>query len=290
MIMMHRRPIHTRGGVITEIDPDFCAIRLRLPAGILPVEKMTGIAEIATKYGCGEVHLTTRQTMEIPHVDPEHLEEIERDLEENGTPVGSEHDEVVNIIACPGTAQCKYSNIETFGLAQRIDERVSGRDMPIRVRISIAGCPNACTSPILNEIGVIGRILPLRISGLCTGCGTCAEYCKEKAITIKNGISELIPERCVQCGICIQSCHFDLLESEYRHYLITVGGRRGRHPAPGRELVSVETEDEVVEIIDRIVTWIYRNAWSKRHLADQLDEIDFDAFKEKIREEFSAGT
>ncbi|TAJ44197.1 4Fe-4S binding protein [Methanofollis fontis] len=290
MLMMHGRPIHTRGGVITEIDPDLCAIRLRLPAGILPVDKMAGIAEIAKKYGSGEVHLTTRQTMEIPHVDPQHLEEIAQELEENGTPVGSEHDEVVNIIACPGTSQCKYSNIETFGLARRIDERVFGKEMPIRVRISLSGCPNACTSPVLNEIGVVGRIRPLRVEGMCTGCGTCAEYCKEKAITIKNGISEIIPERCVQCGICIQSCPFDLLKSEYRHYLITIGGRRGRHPASGRELVTVETEDDVLEVIDRTVYWIYRNAWSGRHLADQLDEIGYDAFRETIRTEFGGGT
>ena len=290
MVMMQGRSIHTRGGVITEIDPDFCAIRLRLPAGILPVEKMTGIVEIAKKYGCEEVHLTTRQTMEIPHVDPSRLEEIVKDLEANGTPLGSEHEEVVNIIACPGTAQCKYANIETFGLAKKIDERVFGKETPIRVRISISGCPNACTSPVLNEIGVVGRIRPVRVAGMCTGCGTCAEYCREKAITIKNGISELIPERCVQCGICVQSCPFDLLKSEYRHYLITVGGRRGRHPAQGRELVCVEREEDVVEVIDRIVYWIYRNAWSGRHLADQLDDIDFEAFRKKIREEFSAGT
>jgi len=290
MLMMRAPAAYQKGGVITERNPDLCAIRLRIPAGVLPVEKMTGIVEIAKKYGCGEVHLTTRQTMEIPHVDSSRLEEIVTDLEKNGTPLGAEHDEVVNIIACPGTAQCKYSNIETFNLAKQIDERVFGKEANIRVRISISGCPNACTSPILNEIGIVGRIRPLRVPGLCTGCGTCAEYCKEKAITIKNGISELIPERCVQCGICVQSCPFDLLKSEYRHYLITVGGRRGRHPAPGKELISVETEEDVVEIIDRTVYWIYRNTWSGRHLADQIDEIDFDAFKEKIRKEFSAGT
>lgn len=284
------KTIYTRGGVVTQRNPDLCAIRIRIPAGVLSIEKMRGIARIAKRYGSGEVHLTTRQTMEIPDVDATKIVAIAHALEKNGTPLGAEHNEVVNIIACPGTAQCKFSNIETFDLARKIDSMVFGRDMPIRVRIAISGCPNACTSPVLNEIGIVGRIRPLRVPGMCTGCGTCAEYCKEKAIQIRNGISELIPEKCVQCGICIQSCPFNLLESEYRHYFITVGGRRGRHPAPGRELITVETEEDVLKVIDKTVYWIFRKAWSGRHLADQLDEIGFEDFRKEIREEFSGGT
>lgn len=282
--------IYAKGGVITEIDPDYCIVRLRIPAGVLSVDKMEGIVRIARKYGCGEVHLTTRQTIEIPHIDPDRLEEIVADLEENGTPFGAEHEEVVNVIACPGTAQCKFANIETYGLARKIDALVGGKEMPIRIRISISGCPNACTSPVLNEIGIVGRIKPLRIEGLCTGCGQCAEYCKEHAILVRNGVSEVNTDQCVLCGICILSCPFKLVESEYRHYLITVGGRRGRHPVAGRELVTVETEDDVLKVIDRTVYWIYRRAWSGRHLADQLDEIGFEDFRNKIREEFSGET
>lgn len=288
--MMQDPSIYAKGGVITERNPDFCIVRVRIPAGVLPVDKMEGIVRIARKYGCGEVHLTTRQTIEIPHVDPDRLKEIVGELEENGTPFGAEHNEVVNVIACPGTAQCKFANIETYDLARKIDALVGGKEMPIRIRISISGCPNACTSPVLNEIGIVGRVRPLRIEGLCTGCGQCAEYCKERAIVVRDGVSEVTTDKCVLCGICILSCPFELVESEYRHYLITVGGRRGRHPAPGRELVTVETEDDVLKVIDKTVYWIYRKAWSGRHLADQLDEIGFEDFRSEIRENFSGET
>ncbi len=54
----------------------------------------------------------------------------------------------------------------------------------------------------------------------------------------------------------------------------------------GRELITVETEEEVVEVIDRIVYWVYRSAWSDRLLADQMDEIGYDKFAEEIRKKF----
>jgi len=274
--------IHMKGGVITERDADFCTIRIRAPAGFLSVEQLRGIAKIAKKYGTGTVHCTTRQTLEIPHVNPVLLKKIEKALAKNETPVGSERDEIVNIIACPGTERCKFANIDTIRLAKKIDTKLFGKEMPVKMRIALSGCPNACTSPMLNEIGVIGRVRPLRTPGLCTGCGTCVHYCKEKAIVIRNGISELKEDRCVQCGVCIQSCHFDLLKAEHRHFLITVGGRRGRHPRIGRELMTVETEEQVIFAIEKIVEWVYRRAWSGRLLSEQLDELHFEKFRQDI--------
>ncbi|MHB8164155.1 MAG: nitrite reductase, partial [Methanoregula sp.] len=84
--------IHMKGGVITERNADFCTIRIRAPAGVYSVEQLRGIATIAKKYGTGTVHCTTRQTLEIPHVNPLLLKKIEKALAKNGTPVGSERD------------------------------------------------------------------------------------------------------------------------------------------------------------------------------------------------------
>ncbi len=287
--MMQDHTLHSRGGIITERNADYATVRLRVPAGVLSAAQVKQLAKISEKYGDGSLHLTMRQAVEIPHVNPENLEKIAKALEKNGTPVGAEQNEVVNIMACPGTERCKYANCETIDLARKVDGRVFGKELPIRLRIAISGCTYMCNSPLLNDIGVTGRIRPLRVPGLCTGCGTCAEYCKQCAIKLKNGVSVLDENKCVQCGICVHSCPYHLLKSEYDHYQITVGGRRGAAPAMGRELVTVETEEEVVEVIDRVVYWIYRNAWSGRLLADQMDEIGFDKFADGIRKEFGPG-
>jgi len=280
--MLHEFGIHMKGGVITERDPNLTTVRIRAPAGMLTIEQLRGIAKIAKKYGTGVVHCTIRQTIEIPHVNPKYLKRVAQLLEKNGTPVGSEKDEVVNIISCPGTERCKYANIDTISLARKIDEKLFGKEMPVKMRIALSGCPNACTSPMLNEIGIIGRIRPIRTPGLCTGCGFCVYYCKEKAIKVRNGISELNEEKCVQCGMCVKSCSFNLLKSAHSHFLITVGGRRGRHPKIGRELMTVETEEQVLFAIDKIINWVYRRAWSGRLLSEQLDELHFENFREEI--------
>jgi anaerobic sulfite reductase subunit C len=274
--------IHMKGGVITERDAEFTTVRLRAPAGVFSVDQIRGIAALAKKYGNGTVHSTTRQTLEIPHVRGHSLKKIAMALEKNGTPIGSEKDEIVNIIACPGISRCKFANIDTISLAKQIDQKLFGKEMPVKIRIALSGCPNACTSPMLNEIGVIGRIRPVRTPGLCTGCGSCVQYCKENAVRVKNGISVLNDDKCVQCGVCVRSCHFDLLKAEHSHYLITVGGRRGRHPKIGRELLTVETEEQVLFAIEKIVDWVYRRAWSGRLLSEQLDELHFEKFREEI--------
>jgi anaerobic sulfite reductase subunit C len=280
--------VHMKGGVITERNPDLCTVRIRLPAGKISVDQLRGISRIAKKYGVGIVHCTTRQALEIPHIQPSLLGRIEKALAKNGTPVGSERDEIVNIIACPGTDRCKFANIDTISLAQKIDARIFGKEMPVKIRIAVSGCPNACTSPMLNEIGIIGRVRPVRTPGLCTGCGTCVQYCKENAIQIKNGVSVLDPKKCVQCGVCIRSCPFNTIQADHRHYLLLVGGRRGRHPHLGRDLIMLGKEDQVVSVVEKIVTWVYRRAWSGRLLSDQMDDLQFEQFKQEIAKNISA--
>jgi NADH:ubiquinone oxidoreductase subunit F (NADH-binding)/(2Fe-2S) ferredoxin/NAD-dependent dihydropyrimidine dehydrogenase PreA subunit len=59
------------------------------------------------------------------------------------------------------------------------------------------------------------RILP----DLCTACGRCAKVCPEKAITgvqktkkEKGKPFEIEQEKCIQCGMCLETCKFDAVE------------------------------------------------------------------------------
>ena len=44
-------------------------------------------------------------------------------------------------------------------------------------------------------------------SGICTGCGVCAEErCPMEAIAEENGAYRVLPERCIGCGVCAPTC------------------------------------------------------------------------------------
>lgn len=274
--------LFTRGGVITERDPDFCIVRLRMPAGMITPAQMKEVGEIAGRYGIEKIHLTTRQTMEFPHVDPSILEGLLGELEANGTPLGAEREEVVNITACLGTRNCKFGIIDSVGLAEQIDKKFFGKELPVKVRIAISSCPNGCESERLNEIGITGIQKPIRDPGLCTGCGTCISYCREKAIEVHDGIIVLCEDKCMECGFCIMPCPFHIIRGADPEYRITVGGHRGRHPKIGRHLVTVRNEEDVIRVVDKIIYWIYRQASTGLMLPEQLDELEFDEFRKTI--------
>ncbi|MDD1718631.1 MAG: 4Fe-4S binding protein [Methanoregulaceae archaeon] len=285
--MSRRLPVnqglYTRGGIITERDPDYCIVRLRMPAGMVTPEQIQGIGAIASKYGVEKIHLTTRQTVELPHVDPSRIEDLVDDLEKNGTPLGAEREEVVNITACLGTRHCKFANIDSIALAEEIDTRFFGKELPIKVRIAISACPNGCESERLNEIGITGIRRPIRDPGLCTGCGTCIHYCREKAIIVEDGIIVLNKGKCMECGFCILPCPFGILKGEDPAYRITVGGHRGRHPKIGRHLITVKSTEDVIQVVDRVIYWIHRQASSGSLLPEQLDELEFEEFRKTIQ-------
>ena len=127
-MMMKDYTLYSQGGVITERDPDHITVRLRIPGGFLSAAQVRQLAKISEKYGDGSLHLTMRQTAEIPHVNPDNLKKIAKALEKNGTPLGAEKNEVVNIMACPGTEWCKYANCETIDLPGRSTSESSGKN------------------------------------------------------------------------------------------------------------------------------------------------------------------
>jgi len=119
---MRKIPLHEKGGIINEKGGEFCTVRLRIPAGLITLDQMEGIIQIARKFNT-DIHLTTRQTMELVHVLPASLELLAAELDANGTPIGAEKAEIVNITACPGIDRCRFAMIDSISLAKTLDEK-----------------------------------------------------------------------------------------------------------------------------------------------------------------------
>ncbi|KAF1078491.1 4Fe-4S binding protein [Methanogenium sp. MK-MG] len=281
-VMKHSYDPDSQSGVIVEDGMEAYTVRLRIPAGIVTPDQLRGIADAAQKYGGAGIHLTTRQTVEIPHVPEKNLQALGEELRKNGTPFGAEFQNVVNVTACPGNERCRLANIDAIPFALNIDRKYFGREMPVKTRIGISACPNSCVSERLCEVGVTGHLKPIRHPEKCTGCGACVDYCNEDALEVINGVIVLNDERCISCGACVHTCPYGVITAEDPVYEITFGGRRGRHPKIGRCLVLVNSLEAAELAVDEAMYRIYRQAVGTHLLADQLDEIGFDLIVKSV--------
>ncbi|HWQ66186.1 MAG TPA: 4Fe-4S binding protein [Methanospirillum sp.] len=281
-----RSTLDDKGGIITERGSDSVTVRLRIPAGVVTADQLRGIANIATRYHAS-VHLTVRQTVELSHVNPQDLTVLVSDLLENGTPLGSERAEVVNITACPGSDRCRFGLFDSIAFARVLDEKHFGREMPVKTRIAVSACPYSCMSERLSEVGITGVVRPYRKSGTCTGCDACAQYCKEGAISVRNGQLEMDMDKCILCGMCILSCPYGIIHADPPAYQISIGGRRGRYPAIGQHLVTVKSEESAFKVVGMVVDWIYRSAWEGSLLQDQIERIEPGRLRDRVIESLS---
>jgi NAD-dependent dihydropyrimidine dehydrogenase PreA subunit len=58
--------------------------------------------------------------------------------------------------------------------------------------------------------GVCKELITYTIDpGLCTGCTSCARQCPDRCITgDKNKAHVIDTEKCIRCGICMETCKF----------------------------------------------------------------------------------
>ncbi len=271
-----------KSGYIIQRDAKRFTIRLRLFGGDLTSEQLIAVGEIAKKFGEGRVHITTRQSFQIPNVEYEKLGEITKLLTEIGLPPGSCGPRVRNIVACVGLPECPYANINTQRIAKKIDEGYFGRDIPTKLKIAVTGCPNSCAKPQLNDVGIVGVVEPRVITEKCDGCGICAEICKEKAIEIVDDKAVVDYSKCISCGQCIRVCPRDAKAAKRSGYNIFIGGRVGRHPQLGRRIAEFVEEKTIYDIIENSIKLFQEKATPGERFGGFIDRLGIDEVKRNV--------
>ncbi len=271
-----------KSGYIIQRDGGRFTVRLRLFGGDVTSDQLTVLSEIAEKFGEGRVHITTRQSFQIPNVDYERLGEITKKLTEIGLPPGSCGPRVRNIVACVGLPECSYSNINTQKIAKKIDERYFGRDIPTKLKIAVTGCPNSCAKPQLNDIGVVGVVEPRVIVDKCDGCRICVDICKEKAIKIVNDKAVVDYPKCIGCGQCIRVCPRDAKVAKRSGYNIFIGGRVGRHPQLARLMTEFAGEKTIYGVIENSIKLFQEKAIIGERFGGFIDRVGIDEVKKHV--------
>ena len=68
-----------KGGFMRQKQKNNFSLRLAVVGGNLTAENLQIIAKVAEKYGDGHVHLTSRQSVEIPFIKLDDVEEVKVD-------------------------------------------------------------------------------------------------------------------------------------------------------------------------------------------------------------------
>jgi uncharacterized Fe-S center protein len=53
---------------------------------------------------------------------------------------------------------------------------------------------------------------PKIVKKKCTGCGVCAKWCPESAITLVDELAVITAKKCIGCGECLAMCRFDAVK------------------------------------------------------------------------------
>lgn len=127
-----------------------------LPVGRISSAQMRGLARISDEYGSGDMRLTVWQNLLICDVPDDKKTFVEEEilkigLEYRASGVRS------GLIACTGSAGCKYANAETKKNALRLaDSLDASLQIDQNINIHLTGCPNSCAQHYIGDIGFLG--------------------------------------------------------------------------------------------------------------------------------------
>ena len=132
-----------------------------VPAGRLSSHQLRGVADIATRYGCGQVRLTVWQNFLIPNIRHSDIAAVQAELEALRLDwrASSFH---AGLVACTGNAGCKFAGSDTKRHSLLIADYLKSRfqlDQPINIHVT--GCHHSCAQHAIGDIGLMATKVPV---------------------------------------------------------------------------------------------------------------------------------
>ena len=274
-------------GLMTQIQKDRFAMRLKVVGGQVDAAQLQKISEIAAKYGKGYIHLTSRQGIEIPFIGLEDIDAVKAELAESGVNLGTSGPRVRTITACQGAAVCPTGLIDTTALAEDLDKRFGGREVPHKFKFGITGCRNNCLKAEENDLGVKGGLQPTWKVDACNFCGLCATLCPTEAINVdkQNRILEFAEEKCINCGKCAKGCPVDAWTGK-NGYILYFGGLFGNQIATAKQILPIIFEKEnLFTIMEKTLGFFTKHGRPGERFRHTLDRIGWDVLKQELTDE-----
>ncbi|MFV0440270.1 MAG: sulfite reductase subunit C [Lachnospirales bacterium] len=270
--------------------------RIRVPGGFMTADLLSEIQRIATEYGDGNIHITTRQGFEILGIPMDRVDEVNKALQplidklhinQDKKDEGYTSSGTRNVAACIGNKACPFANFHTTEFAQKIEKAVFPHDF--HFKIALTGCPNDCIKARMHDFGIIGMTKPLYEMNRCVTCKACVNVCRRKstdALSIVNGKVKRDATKCIGCGECVLNCPTSAWTRDSKKYFrLAIMGRTGKkNPRLAEDFIIWADEESIIKIILNTYKYVKEHIDSnspggKEHIGYIVDRTGFMEFK-----------
>ena len=158
-LKVHRVPF----GVYEQREPDTYMVRIRCAAGIITPAQLENVALIASQYGVGDLHITSRQELQIHYVKLDDLITVIRKLKEIGLATrGGGGNTVRNIAAQEDAGIDPHEEFDVTPYALALTTRLIAENdswnLPRKFKIAFSGSAEDKGYATIADVGFIARI------------------------------------------------------------------------------------------------------------------------------------
>ena len=145
-------------GIHAQLQPGLFYVGASVLRGRLNPEQMRVAANLADRYGTGELRTTNTQNLVIINVPRGKAQALALELELAGLHVAASPF-WRGAVACTGSEFCKLAITETKAftrwLVEELEDRLPTFDQELK--LNVTGCPNSCGQHRLADIGLEGK-------------------------------------------------------------------------------------------------------------------------------------
>ena len=246
------------------------------------------IAEAAELFGNGNITFTTRLSIEVQGIPFDKIDDFRNYIAKEGLKTGGTGAKIRPIVSCKATT-CKFGRLDSFAISEEMHHRFfegyNDVALPHKFKMAVGGCPNNCMKPDLNDMGIVGQLIPTHDLDKCKGCKKCKieqvcpmDACKvvDKKITRDTNI-------CNNCGRCVGKCPFGVVDEGTPGYKLYIGGRWGKKISIGKPLTTIfKTQEEVLDVMEKAIL-LYKDQGIKgERFEETIKRIGFENIEEQL--------
>ncbi|MFQ7520112.1 (4Fe-4S)-binding protein [Intestinibacter sp.] len=275
-------------GFLNNKGTDNFSARVLTVNGKITAAQHRCIAEAAELFGNGNITFTTRLSIEVQGIPFDKIDDFRNYIAKEGLKTGGTGAKIRPIVSCKATT-CKFGRLDSFAISEEMHHRFfegyNDVALPHKFKMAVGGCPNNCMKPDLNDMGIVGQLIPTHDLDKCKGCKKCKieqvcpmDACKvvDKKITRDTNI-------CNNCGRCVGKCPFGVVDEGTPGYKLYIGGRWGKKISIGKPLTTIfKTQEEVLDVMEKAIL-LYKDQGIKGERFEEIiKRIGFENIEEQL--------